>query len=77
MLDWTNLYFKTIEKKEFTFQDKYNKAYRYYQGDYNMDRKIKFDNPFDDKNLLYAQILFYPLNNEFLSNFDFFIEQIP
>ncbi|HRG65321.1 MAG TPA: hypothetical protein PLV12_05925, partial [Saprospiraceae bacterium] len=55
----------------------FDHAYGYYQGDYNMDGKNKFDNPFDDKNLVYAQILFYPLNAEFLSNFDFFIEQIP
>ncbi len=26
---------------------------------------------------LYAQILFYPLNTEYLSNFDFFVQQVP
>lgn len=55
----------------------YNFAYGYYQGDFNMDGKIKFDNPDDDKNLLYAQILFYPLNTEYLSNFDYFVQQVP
>ena len=42
----------------------------------NMDGKIKFDNPDDDKNLFYAQMLFYPLNTQYLSNFDFFIQQV-
>ena len=55
----------------------YNFAYGYYQGDINMNGKIKFDNPEDDKNILYAQILFYPLNINYLSNFNYFVEQVP
>jgi hypothetical protein len=76
--DLNTLFFDVLtHPQNATGNANYDHAYGYYQGDYNMDGKIKFDNPFDDKNLLYAQILFYPLNNEFLSNFDFFIEQIP
>ena len=55
----------------------FNFAYGYYQGDYNLDGKIKFDNPADDKNMLYAQIIFYPLNFEYLTNFDFFWSKYP
>jgi hypothetical protein len=42
-----------------------------------MNGKSKYDNPDDDKNLLFGQILLYPLNGGLLSNFNFFIEQIP
>jgi hypothetical protein len=55
----------------------YNNAIGYYQGDFNMNGKSKYDNPNDDKNLLFSQILLYALNTQYLSNFDFFIEQIP
>jgi len=49
----------------------------YYNTDFNMNSKAKFDNPFDDKNMLYSQILFYINNSHFYSNYDFFIAQIP
>ncbi|MBK8515100.1 MAG: Ig-like domain-containing protein [Saprospiraceae bacterium] len=52
-------------------------AYGYMQGDYDMNGKAKFDNPNDDKNMLYGQLLFYPLNTSLLSNFDHFREQLP
>ena len=49
----------------------------YYTGDFDMNAKAKYENPNDDKNYLFAQLLFYPLNTTFISNFDFFIEQVP
>ena len=53
-------------------------AYGYVLGDYDLNGKAKFDNPNDDKNMLFGQLLFYSLNqNLLLSNFDFFIQQIP
>jgi uncharacterized protein YjdB len=54
-------------------------AYGYLLGDFDMNGKIKFDNPNDDKNMMYVQLLFYPLNlnQGYIANFDFFIEQIP
>ena len=52
-------------------------AFGYQRGDYDMNSKAKFDNPNDDKNYLFGQLLYYPINNEFISNFDFFIEQVP
>jgi len=56
----------------------YDFAFGYLPGDFDMNSKAKFDNPDDDKNMLYAQVFFYPLNSPlFLSNFDFFIEQLP
>ncbi len=55
----------------------YNNAIGYFQGDFNMNGKSKYDNPNDDKNLLFSQILLYELNTQYLSNFDFFIEQVP
>ena len=55
----------------------YDFAYGYLQGDFDMNGKAKFDNPNDDKNMLYSQLLLYPLNTGLLSNFDFLIEQLP
>ncbi|MBK9045034.1 MAG: Ig-like domain-containing protein [Saprospiraceae bacterium] len=54
-------------------------AYGYLLGDFDMNGKIKFDNPNDDKNMMYVQLLFYPLNlnQGYIANFDFFIEQLP
>jgi len=42
-----------------------------------MDGKVKYANPNDDRNLLQAQIIFHPLNFNFISNLDGVIEQIP
>lgn len=62
---------------DYNFFTNYDFAYGYHIGDLDMNGKSKYDNPNDDKNMLFGQILFYPLNSQFLSNFDFFIEQIP
>lgn len=55
----------------------YDSAFGYHSGDFDMNSKLKFDNPNDDKNMLYGTLLFYKLNTHFQHNFDFFIEQIP
>jgi uncharacterized protein YjdB len=55
----------------------YDFAIGYYTGDFDMNSKAKYENPNDDKNHLFGQLLFYPLNTNFGSNFNFFIEQIP
>ena len=52
-------------------------ALGYFQGDYDMNSKIKYDNPSDDKNMLFAQVLLYDLNLQLLGNFTYFIEQVP
>lgn len=62
---------------EYNFFTNFDFAFGYQDGDYDMNSKSKYDNPNDDKNMLYGQLLFYPLNAQFLSNFDFFIEQVP
>ncbi len=59
------------------FYTNFDFAYGYQTGDYDMNSKSKFDNPNDDKNYLFGQLLFYPLNADFRSNFDFFVEQVP
>jgi hypothetical protein len=43
---------------------------------WDMDGKAKFDNPNDDRNLLFNGILTYPLNEGYLSNFNFFIQNV-
>ena len=55
----------------------YDSAHGYLTEDYNMDGKVKFTNPSDDLNYLFSQLLLYPNNSSFLSNFNSFIEQIP
>lgn len=62
---------------EYNFFTNYHKAYGYHAGDYDLNSKAMFDNPNDDKNMVYGQLLFYPLNKQYDSLFDFFIEQIP
>jgi uncharacterized protein YjdB len=59
------------------FTSNFDFGYGYLQGDFDMNGKAKFDNPDDDKNMLYGQLLFYALNASLLSNFDHFIEQLP
>jgi hypothetical protein len=44
------------------FTSNFDFGYGYLQGDFDMNGKAKFDNPDDDKNMLYGQLLFYPLN---------------
>jgi len=55
----------------------YDQAFGYLTGDFNMNSKTKYTNPNDDTNYLFSQILLYPLNTSFLSNFNSLIEQIP
>ncbi|MDF1694811.1 MAG: Ig-like domain-containing protein [Saprospiraceae bacterium] len=55
----------------------YDNAYGYYVGDFDMNGKAKYTNPNDDLNYLFSQVLLYPLNSSFLSNFNGIIEQIP
>lgn len=49
----------------------------YFQGDFNMDSKVKFDGTNEDGNLLLNQIKNYPLNTQNLENFSHFVEQVP
>jgi len=42
-----------------------------------MNSKTKYTNPSDDINYLFSQILLYPLNTSFLSNYNSLIEQVP
>lgn len=60
-----------------TYGLNYDKAIGYLGSDYNMNSKARFDNPNDDKNMIYGQVLFYPLNSSLLSNFYGFFEQLP
>ena len=69
--------YEIVAGLEYNFFTNFDFAFGYNDGDYDMNSKSKFDNPNDDKNNLYGQLLFYPLNSQFLSNFDFFIEQVP
>jgi uncharacterized protein YjdB len=69
--------YEIVSGLEYNFYTNFDFAFGYQTGDYDMNSKSKFDNPNDDKNYLFGQLLFYPLNADFRSNFDFFIEQIP
>jgi hypothetical protein len=55
----------------------YDNAYGYFTSDFDMNGKAKYTNPNDDLNYLFSQILLYPLNGSFLSNFSSLIEQVP
>lgn len=59
------------------YRSVFDSAVGYYNSDFNLNSKSKFDNPFDDTNLLYGQIYFYPNNAAFIANFSAIIEQIP
>jgi hypothetical protein len=52
-------------------------AIGYFQGDFDLNSKAKFDNPSDDKNMLFSQVLFYPQNEFIIANYNFIIEQLP
>jgi uncharacterized protein YjdB len=69
--------YEIVAGLEYNFFTNFDFAFGYQDGDFDMNSKSKYDNPNDDKNMLYGQLLFYPLNAQFLSNFDFFIEQVP
>ena len=62
---------------DYNYFTSYDLAFGYHAGDFNLNSKSKFDNPNDDKNMVFGQLLFYPLNAQFQITFDFFIEQIP
>lgn len=62
---------------DYNFFTNYDLAFGYSTSDFDMNSKVRFDNPNDDKNMVYGNLLFYPLNQQFIHNFDFFIEQIP
>lgn len=69
--------YEIVPGVEYNFFTNFDFAFGYQTGDYDMNSKSKFDNPNDDKNYLFGQLLFYPLNADFRSNFDFFVEQVP
>jgi len=62
---------------DYNYFTNYHFAFGYHKGDFDMNSKVRYDNPNDDKNMLYGTLLFYQLNSFFQSKFDFFIEQIP
>jgi len=75
--DDVNILFLDVLFSSPDFLINYNNAIGYYTGDYNMNSKAKYTNPDDDINFLFSQILLYPLNTGFLSNFNSLIEQVP
>ncbi len=42
-----------------------------WQGDFNQDGKVKYDNPNDDLGVMLSEAVNYPGNNDFATNFDF------
>lgn len=46
-------------------------------GDFDGDGKIKFDNPNDDLNQLFSDVLSFPSNTLLNANFDFAIGYLP
>ncbi len=74
---YTNYYPGSLAPSNTATTSNFDFGYGYLQGDFDMNGKAKFDNPNDDKNMLYGQLLFYPLNAQLLSNFDHFREQLP
>jgi len=74
---FSNVFGYQIPGGGFNFFTNFDFAFGYQTGDYDLNSKSKFDNPNDDKNYLFGQLLFYPLNTEYRSNFDFFVEQVP
>ncbi len=75
--DDVNVLFLDVLFSSPDFLINYNNAIGYFTGDYNMNSKAKYTNPDDDINYLFSQILLYPLNTSFLSNFNSLIEQVP
>lgn len=54
-----------------------NGAIGYYQGDIDMNGKVKFEGTGDDTRILMSQIKDFSLNKNKLENFSYFIEQLP
>lgn len=75
--DDQNVMFINVLFSSPSFLINYDNAYGYLTGDYNMDSKTKYTNPDDDLNYLFSQILLYPQNSQFFSNFNGLIEQVP
>ena len=68
--DLSSLMFDVIfHSSNATYRGSFDSAIGYFNSDFNLNSKSKFDNPFDDTNLLYSQIFFYPNNNQLLINF--------
>lgn len=63
--------------EDYNYQTNYYLAFGYHKSDFNMDSRARYDNPNDDKNMIYGQIVFYSQNSFFDARFNFFIEQIP
>ncbi len=42
-----------------------------WQGDFNADGKVKYDNPNDDLGVMLAEVVNYPTNTDLATNFDF------
>ncbi|MDF1694813.1 MAG: Ig-like domain-containing protein [Saprospiraceae bacterium] len=75
--DDQNIMFVDVLFNSPEFLINYNNAFGYLTGDFNMDGKTKYTNPSDDLNYLFSQLLLYPNNVSFLSNFNSMIEQVP
>ncbi len=59
------------------YRSSYDSAIGYFNSDYNLNSKTKFDNPFDDTNFLYGQVFFYPNNVKLHLNYASIIAQLP
>ena len=59
------------------YRSSYDSAIGYFNSDFNLNSKSKFDNPFDDTNFLYGQVFFYPNNVKLHLNYASLIEQLP
>jgi len=74
--DDQNIVFKDVLFTSPEFLINYNGTIGYYLGDYDMNSKVKYTNPNDDKNYIFGQLILYPLNSLYISNFNFLIEQV-
>ncbi|MEM9548559.1 MAG: hypothetical protein AAGA77_21415 [Bacteroidota bacterium] len=61
----------------YNFNTNFDMTYGYLSGDFYLDSKVRFSNPIDDRNPIFATLLFHPLNSAYDIGFDFFIEQVP
>jgi len=61
----------------FNFLLGFANAFGYQSGDFDLDSRSKYNQPMDDRNMLIAQHLLYPLNESNSTFYNFFIEQIP
>ncbi len=75
--DDQNILFVDVLFSSPEFLINYDNGYGYFTGDFNMDGKVKYTNPLDDLNHLFGQVLLYPGNSSFLSNYNLIVEQVP